>query len=139
MQVDNAWRCANTRQAISDSTALRELPMHLLRPLILAAALLPLAAQADPVPVPAEKMAYVGDWQGKDMRLQLAKDGKVKYKRNQPGKNLDLSVDLQGFNGDNFDVGVMLVRSTFVVSKPPHREGGKWKMTVDGVELTKVD
>jgi hypothetical protein len=113
--------------------------MHLLRPLILAAALLPLAAQADPVPVPAEKMAYVGDWQGKDMRLQLAKDGKVKYKRNQPGKNLDLSVDLQGFNGDNFDVGVMLVRSTFVVSKPPHREGGKWKMTVDGVELTKVD
>jgi hypothetical protein len=125
MQVDNAWRCANTRQAISDSTALRELPMHLLRPLILAAALLPLAAQADPVPVPAEKMAYVGDWQGKDMRLQLAKDGKVKYKRNQPGKNLDLSVDLQGFNGDNFDVGVMLVRSTFVVSKPPHREGGK--------------
>jgi hypothetical protein len=113
--------------------------MRLLRPLILAAALLPLAAQADPVPVPAEKMAYVGDWQGKDMRIQLARDGKVKYKRDRPGKNLDLSVDLQGFNGDNFDVGVMLVRSTFVVSKPPHREGDKWKMTVDGVELTKVE
>jgi hypothetical protein len=31
------------------------------------------------------------------------------------------------------------VRSTFVVSKPPHRAGGKWKMTVDGVELTKSE
>ena len=113
--------------------------MHILRTAFLAACLLPLPALAAPVPVPAEKMAYVGDWQGKDMRLQLAKDGKVKYKRDQPGKNLDLSVDLQGFNGDNFDVGVMLVRSTFVVSKPPHRVGDKWKMTVDGVELTKVD
>jgi hypothetical protein len=47
--------------------------MHLLRPLIFAAALLPLAAQADPVPVPADKMAYVGDWQGKDMRIQLTR------------------------------------------------------------------
>ena len=113
--------------------------MHLLRTLILSICLLPLAAQADPVPVPADKMAYVGDWQGKDMRIQLSKEGKVKYKRDQPGKQMNLSVDLQGFNGDNFDVGVFLVRSTFVVSKPPHRENGKWKMTVDGVELTRVD
>jgi len=113
--------------------------MQFLRTAILAACLLPLAAHADPVPVPADKMAYVGDWQGKDMRIQMGKDGKVQYKRNQPGKNLNLSVDLQGFNGDNFDVGVPFLRSTFVVSKPPHREDGKWKMTVDGVELTKQD
>jgi hypothetical protein len=70
---------------------------------------------------------------------QLNKEGKVKYKRDRPGKKLDLSLDLQGFDGDNFDVGFALVRSTFVVSKPPHREGDKWKMTVDGVELTRVD
>jgi hypothetical protein len=56
MHVDNMPRSANTRQAMSDSTAFRKLPMHLLRPLIFAAALLPLAAQADPVPVPAEKV-----------------------------------------------------------------------------------
>ncbi|WP_082493617.1 hypothetical protein [Massilia sp. Leaf139] len=113
--------------------------MHFLRAAVLAACLLPFAAHAAPVPVPADKMAYVGDWQGKDMRIQMAKDGKVKYMRNRPGKQMDLSVDLQGFNGDNFDVGVMLVRSTFVVSKPPHRVGDTWKMTVDGVELTKVE
>jgi len=117
--------------------------MHILRAAILAAALgtglLPLAAHAEPVPVPADKLAYVGDWQGKDMRLQVAKDGRIKYKRDRLGKKLDLSIDLQGFDGDNFDVGFALVRSTFVVSKPPHREGDKWKMTVDGVELTRVD
>ncbi|RZA33759.1 MAG: hypothetical protein EOP92_19205 [Lysobacteraceae bacterium] len=88
-------------------------------------------------PVPADKQAYVGNWQGKDMRLSLSKEGKVKYKRDQPGKRLDLSLDLLGFNGNNFDVGVSFARSTFVVSKPPHREAGKWKMTVDGVELTR--
>ena len=118
--------------------------MHILRTAAftaatVAACLLPLAAQAAPVPVPADKIAYVGDWQGKDMRLQLARDGKVKYKRDRPSKKMDLSLDLQGFNGDNFDVGALMVRSTFVVSKPPHRVGNKWKMTVDGVELTKVD
>lgn len=38
-----------------------------------------------------------------------------------------------------FDIGFSLVRSTFVVSKPPHKEGGKWKMTVGGVELTRTE
>lgn len=110
------------------------------RAILLAACLC--AAQpgfAAPVPVPADKIAYVGEWLGKDMRLNIKQDGQVEYKRKQPGKDLSLSVDLQGFNGDNFDVGVSLIRSTFVVSKPPHREGGKWKMTVDGVELTKTE
>jgi hypothetical protein len=113
--------------------------MNRIRAVILAASLFSAAAHGAPVPVPAEKMAYVGQWQGKDMRLSMARDGKVQYQRTEPNKKLDLSVDLQGFNGDNFDVGVALVRSTFVVSKPPHRDGGKWKMTVDGVELTRVD
>lgn len=109
--------------------------MRIAYSLVLATALLSGAAYAEPVP--ADKMTYVGSWQGKDMQLALAKDGKVKYKRKQPGKDLDLSVDVQGFNGDNFDVGWGIVRSTFVVSKPPHREGKQWKMTVDGVELTR--
>lgn len=112
--------------------------MHILRSLVLAAGLLSsTAALAEPVP--ADKQAFVGNWQGKDMQLSMSKEGKIKYKRNEPGKNLDLSLDLVGFNGNNFDVGVPFLRTTFVVSKPPHREGGKWKMTVDGVELTREE
>jgi len=117
--------------------------LHIFRAAILAAALgtglLPLAAHAEPVPVPADKLAYVGDWQGKDMRLQMAKDGRIKYKRDRPGKKLDLSIELQRFDGDSFDAGGGFIGSRFVVSKPPHREGDKWKMTVDGVELTRID
>lgn len=111
-----------------------------LRSALFAACLLAAAPSfADPVPVPPAKARYVGEWLGEKMRLTIRQDGKIEYKRDRPGKNLSLSVDLQGFDGDNFDVGTSLIRSTFVVSKPPHRDGGKWKMTVDGVELTKTE
>jgi hypothetical protein len=90
-------------------------------------------------PVPSDKAAYVGAWNGDKMRLRIHKEGKVEYKLDRPGKKLDLNVDLQGFDGDNFDVGLPMLRSTFVVSKPPHLERGKWVMVVDGVKLTKEE
>jgi hypothetical protein len=83
-------------------------------------------------------MPDVGEWLGEKMRLKIQQDGHVEYMRDRPGKHLSLNVDLQGFDGDNFDVGTSFLRSTFVVSKPPHRENGKSKMTVDGVELTRT-
>lgn len=106
---------------------------------LLGALAVSLFARADPQPIPSDKRAYIGEWKGKDMELNIAASGKLHYKRNQPGKNLDLNVDMLGFNGDNFDVGVGIIRSTFVVSKPPHPDDKKMKMTVDGVELTKVE
>jgi len=110
--------------------------MRILLSLALAAGLLASAAAwADPVP--ADKMDYVGSWRGKDMQLSLSKEGKVHYKRGRPNDQVDLSIDLKGFRGNHFDAGVAFVRTTFVVNKPPHRENGKWKMTVDGVELTR--
>jgi len=112
--------------------------MRLLPSLILASSLFASsAAWADPVP--ADKLDYVGNWQGKDMQISLTKEGKVKYKLDRPGKQVDLNIDLQGFRGQNFEAGAFFVTTTFVVSKPPHREGGKWKMTVDGVELTRSE
>jgi len=110
----------------------------LLRSALFAACLLA-AAPSFADPVPPAKADYVGEWRGEKMRLKIPQDGKIEYKRERPGKNVDLSVDLQDFDGDNFDVGTSLIRSTFVVSKPPHRENGKWKMTVDGVELTRTE
>jgi hypothetical protein len=112
----------------------------LLRAALLAACLLAVQPSfAEPVPVPAEKAAYVGEWLGDNMRLFIHQNGQVEYKRKHADKNLNVNIELLGFNGDNFDAGFSLVRSTFVVSKPPHRENGKWKMTVDGVELTRVE
>lgn len=99
-----------------------------------------IASNSFAAPVPADKTAYIGNWQGKDMTLSMAADGKIAYKRvYSTTKNVNLSIDLLSFNGDNFDAGYGIFRSTFVVSKPPARVGQQVKMVVDGVELTKVD
>jgi hypothetical protein len=109
-----------------------------MRSVLLAACLLaPRAVLAEPLPVPAEKAAYIGEWVGKDMRLNIAKNGQIDYKITRPNKKVDMSIELLRFSGNNFDAGYGVISTTFVVSKPPHKEDGKWKMVVDGVELTK--
>ena len=45
---------------------------------------------------------------------------------------------IKEFKGDNFVLGLASVTTEFVVSEPPHEVGGDWKMTVDGVELTRT-
>jgi hypothetical protein len=89
--------------------------------------------------VPQEKLGYVGEWQGKTMYLLITQDGSVKYKRLKEGGTTSVDGPLQGFNGNNFDVGVGPVKTTFVVSKPPYQDGAMQKMVVDGIELTKTD
>jgi hypothetical protein len=88
--------------------------------------------------VPKEKAAYVGEWKGDSMYLLITEDGQVKYQRSEGSGSKSIDAPLQEFAGDNFDVGVGPLSTTFVVGKPPHREGDDWKMTVDGVELTKT-
>ena len=88
-------------------------------------------------PVPPEKAAYVGEWKAPGMYLLLLQDGSVQYKRIKAGVTTSVSGPLQGFEGDNFAVGIGLMKTTFVVSKPPYQDGAVWKMVVDGVELTK--
>jgi hypothetical protein len=90
-------------------------------------------------PVPQEKASYVGEWQEKTMYLLITQDGSVKYKRMKAGGTTSVDAPLRGFNGNNFEVGVGPMATTFVVSKPPYQDGDRWKMVVDGLELTKTD
>jgi hypothetical protein len=89
-------------------------------------------------PVPAEKAAYVGEWQDKTMYLLITQDGSVKYKRLKSGQTTSIDGPLQGFKGNDFDVGIGAMATTFVVSKPPFQEGDAWKMVVDGQQLTRT-
>jgi len=89
--------------------------------------------------VPQEKASYVGEWQEKAMYLLITQDGSVKYKRMKNSGTTSLDGPLKGFSGNNFEIGVGPMATTFVVSKPPYREGDQWKMVVDGLELTKTD
>lgn len=89
-------------------------------------------------PVPADKADYVGEWRAPEMYLSIAQDGSVEYKRFKGSAKTSITGPLQQFKGNDFSVGLLFLSTTFVVSKPPYKEGGRWKMVVDGVELTKV-
>lgn len=90
-------------------------------------------------PVPPEKLAYVGDWREKNMMLRISPDGRVKYKRVKDHATTSIDAPLQDFKGDDFEVGIGVLNTTFVVSRPPHQDAeDQWKMVVDGVELVKA-
>lgn len=89
-------------------------------------------------PVPSDKSSYVGEWRAPAMALLVTEDGSVAYKRIKGGVTTSLNAPLRRFEGDNFVVGLPLLSTTFVVSTPPYQDAGRWKMVVDGVELTRV-
>jgi hypothetical protein len=105
-------------------------------PTIGLAVLLSLAGCAKPVP--KEKEAFLGEWKAPSMHLLMLRDGHVKYERVDNGKTTEIDGPLQGFDGDNFKVGLWFMATTFVVQQPPHEVDGTLRMTVDGVELIRA-
>ena len=89
-------------------------------------------------PLPQDKLSYVGKWQSNEMELLILADGSVVYKRIKGGSTTSIDAPLKEFDGDDFVVGVLFITTTFDVSVPPHEVEGVWKMTVDGVELSRV-
>lgn len=88
-------------------------------------------------PIPADKRAYVGDWRGAGMQLSITAEGSVRYWRQHDNGTTTLEAPLQRFDGDHFDVGVGPISTRFVVAQPPALSEGVWRMTVDGVVLTR--
>jgi hypothetical protein len=88
-------------------------------------------------PLPPAKTNYAGDWRAPDVRLVITPGGHVDYSRKRENATTSINAPIQRFEGDNFVVGVGFLTTTFVVTKPPHLDGALWKMTVDGVELTR--
>ena len=89
-------------------------------------------------PLPQAKLGYAGEWQAPSVYLLITPDGRVEYKRRREGGNVSIEAPIKEFEGDNFVVGVGPFTTTFVVSQPPTLVDGKWRMTVDGVELTRT-
>jgi hypothetical protein len=89
-------------------------------------------------PLPPDKLAYAGQWRSTTMNLLITESGNVHYRRVDGNASKSINGPLQSFEGSHFVVGIGPVKTTFAVAIPPHEDGGAWKMTVDGVELTKV-
>jgi hypothetical protein len=89
-------------------------------------------------PLPQDKLAYAGEWRGAGMWLLITPEGRCEYERRTGSGTRSIQAPVQRFEGDNFVVGLGPMSTTFVVSSPPRLVEGQWKMTVDGVELTRV-
>ena len=107
--------------------------MTAVRTLLAAGVLAALAACSNPLP--ADRAAYIGEWEGTGMVLEINQGGQVYYKRVGGGSSRSIDMPLVRFEGANFVVGFGPFTTTFVVSVPPHESNGAWLMTVDGVQL----
>ncbi len=93
---------------------------------------------AQPEPVPADKIDYVGSWTGDKVELTITAEGNCEYtKEANDSAKTSINAPIQSFHPTGFDVGIGPFVTTFVVTKPPHEDGGVWTMTVDDVELTR--
>jgi hypothetical protein len=100
-------------------------------------ALFALALVACAKPLAPERLPYAGEWAGAGMTLIIDADGRVEYHRKNGTASKSIKAPLKEFQGDNFLVGIGSLATTFIVAVPPHEDGDAWKMTVDGIELTK--
>jgi len=89
-------------------------------------------------PLPPDRLDYVGEWRAPDMALVITQGGRVAYQRRQGASKVSVHAPLQRFEGASFVVGIGPFRTHFEVGAAPHQEGATWKMTIDGVELTRV-
>jgi hypothetical protein len=103
---------------------------------LLATCVLLLAACGEPLP--KDKLDYAGEWRGPQVYLLITPAGRCEYERRRDSGNVSIDAPIQRFEGDNFLVGLGPLTTTFVVTQRPRIVDGKWKMTVDGVELTRV-
>ncbi len=90
--------------------------------------------------VPPDKQDFVGAWEAPNMRLYIEPDGDVSYARRDGSARTEVNAPIQGFSASGFEVGVWIFTTEFAVSVPPHQaEDGRWHMTVDGVDLVRMN
>jgi hypothetical protein len=99
--------------------------------------LLALAACSQPVPV--DKRDYIGHWQGEGVLLVIRADGHADYARVRDSRRTSIEGPAHSFTTNGFKIGIGPLSASFRVQSPPKEVGGTWRMTVDGVVLTRVN
>jgi hypothetical protein len=108
-----------------------------LRTAFALALLLALAACTQPVPV--DQRAYVGHWQGEGVLLVIQANGHADYARARDNRRTNIEGPAHSFTNQGFKIGIGPLSASFKVQSPPTEVNGTWRMTVDGVELTRRD
>lgn len=106
--------------------------------LFAAATALLLAACSSGTALPAPE--FVGDWSAPGVNLSLSADGQIAWRKvDEDDSAHSVIAPLRSFSPKKFSAGFWLFSSSFHVDKPPVRDGAVWRMTVDGVELIRLD
>ena len=78
-----------------------------------------------------------GSWKGGGMDLSIDPGGKASYHRTSGGSEKSAEAPIKEIDPKGFTIGAFGLSTRFRIDALPHQEGGAWKMTVDGVELTR--
>ncbi len=105
---------------------------------LLAALGLTIGLLACGIPVSEDKQLYVGQWNNAETSLRIDSDGTVTYERSGNLGHVTINGPIQEFRGDDFTVGLPFLNTTFEVTRPPWFEQGRWRMVVDGAELSSL-
>lgn len=90
-------------------------------------------------PVPPDKLDYVGMWQGKGMSLAINADGRIGYRTCRSWFCTVIEAESFSFTPTGLRFGFLLLRWNLRVDRPPHRLNGRWTMTIDGVDLVRLE
>ena len=88
---------------------------------------------------PDDKMEYIGYWKNDNMFIHIHESGMVNYERQKGLTHTEINMPIKEFEGDDFIVGALFIKTKFVVNKPPYNDNGIWKMTIDSTEVIRVE
>ena len=88
-------------------------------------------------PLSEDKLDYAGLWRGGNELIEINNDGSVSYAKVRLDNTETIEGPIKEFTDEGFIVGYLFLTTKFKVDKPPYQENGKWKMVLNGVEMTK--
>ncbi len=82
----------------------------------------------------AGKTDWIGRWEGGPLKLDIDPSGSVVFEKVTPGSSEKLNGSLS-FEGSDVVIDVFVMKKHLRIDKPPHLDGSRMVMTLDGVEL----
>jgi len=133
------------QNAVGWTRSLRSLPMlktlggyrksSIMRSLCTVVLTVLLLSCADPIPVPPDKIEYVGLWVASDRFISIFSNGRLEYKEKlRFGMHNRTESNFQ-FRGNTIESDMFV---SFDVQMPPNKRSGKWKMQLDGVLYERI-
>jgi hypothetical protein len=88
-------------------------------------------------PIPEDKRALVGDWEGHGINLTITEGGQITFKKQSGSFSKSISGFFTGFEGNDLKVNAFITTLTIHIQEPPHQDRGVWVMTVEGDKVLK--